>query len=433
MPVVMLAAIALMAAGCFWTQPGYDAAGSNDNTSETVIGVDNVASLHTRWSTTLASPATSIVQSNTGLVHVSDGTTSTTLDANTGATVWSRTEPAGVTVSGATGDGDDILVTTLAAATQTANLEVRDARTGATVSTIPIAPTGGPTPPGPPSVTGVTRSGPWAVTFWGGGMGSFFPPYMTGLGGFQVTNLDDPSRSWRFDGSLGGTTVVDGYTSPVIVGDRLYLAHVRGTFGSSGFDTRLTAWNLSGCTNQCAPLFETAGAGSDRVGAPDGRAVYATTNAGFAAFDPGTGAREWEATITGNSGTQLFAATDDAEDGEVAASLTIVNAVVGYQLAVYPTTCAAAGCPATWTTTFPAYTTVTHAVVAHGVVYTSIVHNPPDVSPTTTLAAYPLDCTDGCQPLWTTTAGADVTSGPIVSNGQVLYGTADGSVVALTP
>jgi hypothetical protein len=332
-----------------------------------------------------------------------------------------------VTVSGATGYGDDILVTTLASATQTANLEVRDARTGATVSSTPIAPTGGPTPPGPAAVSGVTRSGPWAVTAWGGGMGSFFPPYRTGLGGFQVTNLDDPSLSWRFDGALGGAVMVDGYADPVIVGGRLYLAHVHASFGDSGFDTRLTAWNLSGCSDQCPPLFETAGAGSDRVAASDRRAIYATTTAGFAAFDPTTGVREWEATIAGNSGSRVFAATDDAE---VVAALTIDSGVVGYRLAVHPATCTASGCPATWATSFPAYTTVTEAVVANGVIYAAIVHNPQEAT-TTTLAAYPLDCTDGCQPLWSTTTGADVTAGPIVSNGQVLYATADGQVVAL--
>jgi hypothetical protein len=70
-------------------------------------------------------------------------------------------------------------------------------------------------------------------------------------------------------------------------------------------------------------------------------------------------------------------------------------------------------------------------VTANGVIYASIVHNPPEMT-TTTLAAYPLDCTDGCQPLWSTTTGAGVTAGPIVTNGQVLYGTADGQVVALT-
>src|SRR5262249_56751206 len=111
----------------------------------------------------------------------------------------------------------------------------------------------------------------------------------------------------------------------------------------------------------------------------------------------------------------------------------VTTGVADSRWAVPPRRSAGAGARPPWPPPSPAYTTVTHAVVANGVVYTSIVHNPPDVPATTTLAAYPLDCTDGCQPLWSTTASADVTAGPIVSNGQVLYGTADGSVVALAP
>jgi hypothetical protein len=335
--------------------------------------------------------------------------------------VWTRTEPSGVKVSGATGNGNDILVETFDSATNTANLETRDARTGATVSTTQLF-SFTPTAPFATPISGVTKSGPWAVTFWTAA-GFVNLDTFVGEGGFQVTNLDNPSLSWSYD--FTGGEQVDEYGYPVIEGDRHYLEHIQApiTLGFPAPTSTVEAWNLSGCTNQCAPLFETSPATTaiePPIGSQNGRAVYAPIDAGFAAYDPATGAQQWAATIP-NSLNQVVATTDDAE--VVDSSFTSGN-----QLAVYPATCAAAPCAPTWTATLSG--SVTRAVVANGVIYAALDSGSPS---TTTLAAYPLNCTDGCQPLWTMPVGEEVTTGPIVSNGQVLYGTASGKVDALTP
>lgn len=441
--VVVLAAIVLMASGCFWDQPGFDATGSNNNFTETGIGVNNVASLHTRWSASLANPAIGVTQSDVGLIDISDGTTLTAVDPSTGATVWSRTEPSGVKVSSATGDGNNILVATIESPTDangdltgpsTANLEVRDARTGATVSTTPIAPTGEMGPGIPFAIRTVTKSGPWVVTPWFGLGTSSYSAF--GQAGFQVTNLDDPSLSWHFDSDA--SALLDSYTQPVIVGDRLYLEHDRATEIFSTTTDTIAAWNLSGCRNQCAPLFETEVVSGTEpfpleevspIGSQDQRAVYGGTGGGFAAFDPATGATQWRVTIAGSTFSKVFATTDDAE--VVGSSLS--NG--GTQLAVYPRTCAAAPCAPTWSATVPNSTNLDNAVVANGVIYATVEYFPTGGNLTYTLAAYPLDCTDGCQPLWTLPVPDGIAggTGPIVSNGQVLYETYTGKVVALTP
>jgi hypothetical protein len=86
----------------------------------------------------------------------------------------------------------------------------------------------------------------------------------------------------------------------------------------------------------------------------------------------------------------------------------------------------------------PVDTSIIRAVVANGVIYADVFAvDPSTLATTETLNAYPLDCADGCQPLLTMPVDdgltEEVVSGPIVSNGQVLYGTTTGRVAALTP
>jgi hypothetical protein len=432
--VIVLAALALLASGCYWNQPGFDASGSNDNFTETVIGANNVASLHARWSSTaLPNTPKFITQSSAGLIDVTDGTTLAALNPDTGATVWSRTEPSGTTVSAATGDGDDILVTTFDSSTLAANLETWDARTGATVSTTPIAPTGQALSGATGGVSGVTKSGPWVVTTWSEVAFSNIPGVLpNGDTGVQVTNLDNPALSWSFDEPSTNTAQIHDYSGAIILGNRLYLTDTTATYIATidgeipdQFASSLAAWNLSGCTNQCTQLFETPGGGP--IGSPDGQTLYADASGGIAALDPATGAQRWAAAaIPGNSSAKVYAATDDAV---VAVLTTFTSTNEVQQLAVYPATCANP-CTPTWTTDIPGeFETLNSAIVANGLVYTNVDNAIPA---THTLAAYPIECTNGCQPISTVPADDFVTAGPIVSNGQLLYGT-ECSTAACTP
>jgi len=429
--VVVLLAIALIASACFWDESGNGARSTTSEAAPKATPVDHAAPLHTQWSALLANPTSAITQASTGLIVITGGTTLTALNPVTGALVWSHTEPSGVSLSGATAYGNDIVVTTIQPATQTTNLEILDARTGATTSTTPIAPTGGPKAPGRPGMAGVTKSGPWVVTTWGGTRPASDSPHVFGLGGFQVTNLDAPSLSWRFSGSIGAgdSTFVDSYENPVIVGDHLYLMHNHAYDGDASIASTITAWNLSGCGKPCAPLFETSDITTAPVAPPDGQALYAATPEGFAAFDPATGTQEWVATISGTTFGRVFA----ADDGEVVESFVNTSEGPQAELAVYPPSCLTGTCTPTWTMWFPVDSYVSNAVIANGVIYAAVDKYNRSGTPATSLVAYPLHCVNSCRPLSRTPVGDQVTAGPMVSNGQVLYGTASGKVAALTP
>lgn len=152
---------------------------------------------------------------------------------------------------------------------------------------------------------------------------------------------------------------------------------------------------------------------------PGGTTVYVGTAAGeVVALDAASGAVKWRAAV----GAAV------AEPPALADGVLYVGTAAGKVVAVDADGCGAPTCPTLWSATVGSGAVATQPAVggsgSKAVVYAATTSG--DVA---ALAA--VGCGRAtCRRLWSGSVGADVSSGPIVSTGRVIVGTADGRLVA---
>jgi outer membrane protein assembly factor BamB len=241
-----------------------------------------------------------------------------------------------------------------------------------------------------------------------------------------VTELDDPSESWRTQVQFSQSSCPDEPGPPTIGADRVYHAGVgrnstepgTGTTGNGMRSYSITpppecgsGVNPDRCPAWATPLPGTS-ASPPVIGA-GGATIYTATDTGtLYAVDATDGTILWSAPLGTRAGTpaladgSLFVPTDTG--------LHVLDA----------DGCGADECAPIWTAG-----TVAHSgqpAVAGGVVFAKGAGG---------LHAYAAGRCGAatCPSIWSTSPGSGITTGPVVTGGQLYVGTADGRLIAYGP
>jgi outer membrane protein assembly factor BamB len=152
---------------------------------------------------------------------------------------------------------------------------------------------------------------------------------------------------------------------------------------------------------------------------PGGATVYVGTAAGeVVALDAASGAVQWRAAV----GAAV------TEPPALAAGVLYVGTAAGRVVAVDADGCGVATCPTLWSAAVGSGAVATQPAVG-GSGPTAVVYAATTSGDVASIAA--AGCGRAtCRRLWSGSVGADVSSGPIVSTGRVIVGTADGRLVA---
>jgi outer membrane protein assembly factor BamB len=368
--------------GC-WLQPGMDAARSRWNPGEQELTAATVGGLTGLW-TVQPAPGSLInapLSFDGGIFVTSQSGEVTRLDAGTGATRWAL--PVDIDFAGAPIwhqgrllvpapllDGGAVLVLDPATGAPTDLLGHANIREIATAG-------------GQVAFLTVFSVHPFTGTYrvaW-----KYTPTYFTG-GSF-------PSRTFA------------------IVGDRIeWPVNTLAQGYSSACPPHPPEENLDGC----APDWSTdlGGVATAPAGLGDAQVVYGDAGGTVTVLDTATGAIRWTAE-TGGSIDQAPAVTNDDIFVATAANRLVALPAAG---------CRASTCPRRWDGILPGAPTAP-PVVASDVVYVTVGGD---------VLAFPAaGCGAAtCTPVVQVSAGATITGGPIVDDGRLVVGTADGHVVA---
>jgi outer membrane protein assembly factor BamB len=222
----------------------------------------------------------------------------------------------------------------------------------------------------------------------------------------MITRVDGPD----FDPVWGATTAPlrQDYA---VVGDRI--AWVDGTGGASGYSAA-----CGGQADPCFPDWRTP-LGGGVVSSPTAlgteQVVYTDTSGRVYVLDMATGAIAWQADLGSQGALRQATVTPDA---------IVVGTSDGRVVALPASGCGGPTCPPLWRGA--AGHAVTSVVVAGDVAYAA-------TSDGSIVAFDMAGCAAAvCDPLVTVSVGAGrfITGGPIVHDGRVIAGTADGRVVA---
>jgi outer membrane protein assembly factor BamB len=395
-------------AGC-WPAPGAGPDRRSHNPFETVITVDNVATLREEWTATLPEGGVSSpVVSNSG-VHVYAGDALYGVDRSTGAVRWRTPVPVlGRVYAGHLVVVGDRLLASYGWVSEAWEGHWYDTRTGTDVGASGDAMVS--------SVRGgdVLSARVFAVS---GGDG------MTGL---ALRTIGGEPGSWS--GMLDSPG--PGATAPALTLGREHVYHSGWAIDSDG-PTRsrgVRAFPVHDARTDCGPsVFPDVAcptwftpldaADIEPVLSADGTTLYASTATGtIHALDTATGAVLWSASVgaavsapPAMAGGVLFVPTED-----------------GNLVAVDAGGCGAPTCAPLWTATTGARISGQPAV-AGGVVFTGSVEG----------SLHALDAAgcgaSVCAPLWSTDTGSGISGAPAVTGGQLYVGTVDGRLVAYAP
>jgi hypothetical protein len=235
-------------AGCYWTQPGYDAHRSGFNPHEHAITAANAATLEIDWtSPPILGPVSGVVRSRAGLLHVlgqmSDHSVITTLDPDDGSVVWTAEIDVAGPRSTLLAAGDELLVPTYRPAAEPYGCLRRiDASDGTDLGCHAFEAVDPTVVPAPSTASLATVvSGRWVVT-----VARYFVPGVGYHAWLSVTNLVDPAQSW--DAAVPGGPH-EWATHPLIVGATVVMA----TIPDDVDQTVLLRWPLDCPVGQCSP------------------------------------------------------------------------------------------------------------------------------------------------------------------------------------
>lgn len=238
--VAALAATGLLA-GCWWSQPGFNGHRTGHHPHEHAISAANASSLEVEWTSDEDLLSFEPIHSRAGLLHLVDGHAVTTVDPNSGDTVWTAAIEAPIlSVPYAVAIGEVLYVpSALRAAAPHGCIERFDTATGAELGCLPYD---APDPAGAAGVPWleVAASGPWIAITWSLGSGA------ARSGWLSIVHTTDPGRSWSVPLTTDAGFEVG---NPVIVG-RTVLA----VTSAAGEPSVLQRWPLHCPTGACAPV-----------------------------------------------------------------------------------------------------------------------------------------------------------------------------------
>jgi outer membrane protein assembly factor BamB len=406
--------LATLSSGCYWTMPGQDPDRQANNQEEQTIAPDTAASLDEVWSVTLdGGPVSDPVTSGFGVV-MSGQRSTYTLAPESGATRWTHTVAAPLSVTQPFVSGNDVLVgrwdTTATAGTATEGLDVTvtlDAGTGDAK--------GSPIDGQPVALRGEVG------LFWDL---SYFPPRVNPpFWGVHLTvrDLDSGTSACCNDNyGLNSASPPPPAPAPITLGSDFIFTS--GNYMNDPNNPPFSFGNgVRGISRQgppvCSPPYLCPNWGVPIDGSTstppvlsgDQQIVYVGTDAGTVyAVDTTTHSVVWSKSI-GSAVTDSPALADGTLFVPSAAGpLFALDAATG--------TIEWAGSAGSKITQQPA--------VAGGVVFTGSANG--------TVAAYDAaGCgTNLCPKLWSRSTGSAITGAPAVSAGRLYVGTADGRVFA---
>lgn len=401
--------------GC-WTVPGAGPQRSGHNTAESLLTLDNVASLEPDWTWQADWETARAVQDpivTSAGVHASVGHKLVTVDPATGAEQWravlydagtaaqipiNATKPAF--------ERGEVLVSVSVYRNFVAGSGTRsyDATTGASLGAVARSAIEVPVP-----------RDHRVVGTYGDIIGS-------GLGvvGYFVTDRDDPSRSWSALLAAYGMEGSQGITGPAVAGDRFFFA-----YGSTLYAYPLDEPSACGPPAPgssfvvCPPIWsETFGDGLTPPALSGDGSTLVVADAGHVfALDPATGAHLWSGDLPSAEAPGARPSVDDDHVFVTSGGTLTAFARAG---------CGAETCGPEWNadTGGPVGT---QAAVAGDVVYTA--------TSTGVLRAWRASGCGGwsCTPRWQHDLGVQVTGAPAVSNGRLFVGTVDGRLISFRP
>jgi outer membrane protein assembly factor BamB len=415
-----VAVLSVTLAGCWW-QPGYGPLRQGSNPIEDGLTVADVASLEEAWTATVDDGPVrgEPVASAQGLLHVGDDRAAYGIRPADGTRAWRAAVvpsdlPADATTRGLTSDGTTVHVA-WGGVPDSGSIAELDAATG-TEAGPGIGPSGtiGHVEP-------IVRDGTLVAAYSG------YVERTLAVTGHLVSSSDG---EWNVMATIQVSPLLPAPTSPAITSDRFYAGvqdFLPDYWGVPGGRPILGGWDLEPCgvTGPCAPNVWTQldGAPTTPVASSDEATVFVATDAGTVyAVEAATGAVRWTSAL-GSPITHRPALTPDA--------LYVVTGA-GELVTLDPAGCGEPACDPVASTTLHGAPAAAPAVAA-GVVYAASAGGAIEA-----FAADQLDSDsnrDGHspEPLWSTSVGAEITGGPIVTGGRLLVGTDDGRLVAFEP